>query len=557
LSSRDGEDAADAAIPRNAEAEEVTTAMRYATCGMIVVLALGFVLPAPPVGAQTGTTVRVAIQADPTTLDPALTDDPTGTALLQDVYTPLFDVDARGVLLPLAAKSWTVSPDGRTFRFRLRDGLRFQGGQAVTATDVKYTLDRLASPKLNSPNADLLLTPILGYAEEQAGRATELSGVRVVSPTELEVAVDPSQGDILVRLAHVATGIVSRESVEAGGQNWGTTRANGTGPYTVVQWSLRNQIVLGANPTYFEGAPKIQRVLLEIVPDPTVDVEKYEAGELDIVEVPGTDYTRLKRDPTLSREVVEFDRAATVFLALNPFAYPPFKDIRVRKAVAYAINRPELVRAVFVGLFTPATGILPPQIPGYRPIPAIPYDPARARALLAEAGYAQGKGLPPLILGPNPRGFGPSEAAQVLAAMIHQNLGIDARVQVLDIAKWRSDMRTRTAFSAVTGWTADIADPNDYLYALLASKAPFEYFTGYSNPAYDKMVDAANHERTRVGMLRRMGDVERYLILDDVGVLPVYYVREAILRKPYVHNLSLTPYGLGFIEHLHTAEIVK
>ena len=192
--------------------------VRYATGLVIALFVLATVTPVRPAGAQAGSTLRIAVQADPTTLDPALTDDPTGTALLQDVYSSLVDVSASGQIVPLAAKSWSVSADGRTLRFVLRDGLRFQSGQAVTATDVKYTFDRLASPKLNSPNADLLLTPIVGYADEQAGKAAGLSGVRVVSPTELEIAVDPSQGDILARLAHVATGIVSRSSVEGAGR---------------------------------------------------------------------------------------------------------------------------------------------------------------------------------------------------------------------------------------------------------------------------------------------------------------------------------------------------
>src|SRR6516225_118471 len=117
------------------------------TVGILTSLAVTALLGTGPSVAQNDPTLRVAIQADPATLDPALTDDPTGTALLQDVYTPLLDVDSRGVVKPLAAKEWSVSPDGRTFRFRLRDGLRFQGGQAVTATDVKYSLDRLASAK--------------------------------------------------------------------------------------------------------------------------------------------------------------------------------------------------------------------------------------------------------------------------------------------------------------------------------------------------------------------------------------------------------------------------
>ncbi len=528
-----------------------------ALCAAFVAF-LGAALIAPHAGAQPETTLRISIQADPTTLDPALTDDPTGTALLQDVYTPLLEVTALGQVRPFTAKSWTVSPDGHTYRFLLRDGLKFQNGQAVTAGDVKYSLDRLASPKLNSPNAELLLTPIEGYADEQAGKAAGLRGVRVVSPTELEIKVDrPSEGDLLVRLAHVASSIVSRESVEQGGQEWGTTHANGTGAFRVVQWSLRNQIVLAANPTYFGGAPKIQRVVLQIVPDPNVDVEKYEAGELDIVQVPGSEYTRLKRDPKLSKEIVEYNRASTTFLALNTFAYPPFKDARVRRAIALAVNRPEIIKAVFLGLYQPANEILPPGLPGYHPLPAIAYDPSKARSLLAEAGYPGGKGLPPLLLGPNPRGFGPREAAEVVAAMIQQNLGIDTHVQILDIAKWRSDMRRRTAFAAVTGWTADIADPNDYLFALFASKAPFNYFSGYVNPTYDKMVEAANHERTRDAVLRKMGEVERFLIVDDVGVLPLYHVREVILKKPYVRDLTLTPYGLGFLEHLSTASIVK
>jgi oligopeptide transport system substrate-binding protein len=528
--------------------------MRWVVIALMTAVTLA---PTAPVGAQAGSTLRLAVQADPTTLDPAMTDDPTGTALLQNIYSPLVDVDNKGQILALAAKSWTVSPDGRTFRFVLRDGLRFQTGQPVTAADVKYTLDRLADPKLNSPNADLLLTPILGYADEQAGKTQGLSGVKVAGSNAVEITIDPSEGDILARLAHVATGIVSRDSVAQGGADWGTTHSNGTGAYRVTTWSLRNQIVLEANPAYFEGAPKIQRLVFQIVPDPTVDVEKYEADELDIVQVPGTDYTRLKSDPKLSRELIEYDRAATVFLALNPQAYPPFRDVRVRRAVVSALNRPALVRAVFAGLFTPASGLLPPQIPGYRPIQPAAYDPARARALLAEAGFPGGQNLPALVLGPNPRGFGPVQAAQVIAAMLHQNLNLDAQVRVLDIAGWRREMHTRTAFSAVTGWTADFADPNDYLYALLGSKAPFDYFTGYANPAYDKMIAAANQEPTRAGMLRRMGDAERYLIVDDVGVVPIYYVREALLRKSYVHGLTITPYGLGFIEHLHTASIVR
>jgi len=533
------------------------TVKRSIGLSALAVLAAVLFTWAGPAEAQTDT-LRVAIQADPTTLDPALTDDPTGTAILQDIYTPLVEVDDRGQVKPLAAKSWTVSPDRHTFRFVLRDNLQFQGGQKVTATDVKYSLDRLASPKVNSPNAKLLVAGVEGFDDVQAGKATGLRGVRVVSPSEIEIKIDKTEGDFLVHLAHPATAIVSKDSVEQGGENWGTTHANGTGAYKLAEWSLRRRIVLTANPTYFDGAPRVARIVFELVPDATVGVQKYEAGELDVVQVPGPEYARLKADTKYATELVEYNRAATVFMALNQTAYPPFKDIRVRRAVAMSVNRPQMSRTVFQGLYEPASGILPPNFPGWTgPLPAVAFDPARAKQLLADAGFPGGKGLPPLTLGPNPRGFGPKLAAEVVGNQISENLGIQTQVQVLDIAKWRSDLRKKDVFSAVTGWTADLADPNDYLYALFESKGPFIHFSGYGNPSYDQMLAAANSEATRDGALRKLRDVERFLVIEDVGVVPIYHVREVILRKPYVKDLQFTPYGLGFIERLRTAAIAR
>jgi oligopeptide transport system substrate-binding protein len=528
--------------------------------GLVAASALlaGLIAVAGPALAQSEPTLRVAIQADPTTLDPAMTDDPTGTAIVQNIYTPLVEVDERGQVKPLAAKSWTVSADRRVFRFVLADKLQFHGGQKATATDVKYSLDRLASPKTNSPNAKLLLTSVEGFEDLQAGKATELRGVRVVSPTEVEIRVDRPEGDFLVRLAHPAAAIVSKDAIEQGGESWATTHPNGTGAYKLVEWALRRRIVLAANPAYFGGSPRVAKIVLEIVPDPTIGVQKYEAGELDLVQVPGPEYTRLKADPKYAPELVEYNRAVTVFFALNQTAYPPFKDIRVRRAVAMAVNRPQLARAAFQGLYEPASGILPPGFPGFAgPLPAVPFDPAKAKQLLAEAGFPDGKGLPPLVLGPNPRGFGPKLAAEVVANMLGEHLGIQAQVQVLDIAKWRADLRKKDVFAAVTGWTADVADPNDYLYALFESKAPFAYFSGYVNPAYDQMLAAANREGSRDAALRKLREVERFLVVEDLGVVPIYHVREVILRKPYVRDLQFTPYGLGFLEHFRSVALVR
>ena len=157
---------------------------RWTVLAILVAGLAGFLaVTARPGHSQGESMLRIAIQADPTTLDPALTNDPTGTAILQNVYTPLVDVDARGQVHPLAAKSWTVSPDGKIYRFVLRDDLVFHSGRKATAADVKYSLDRLADAKVNAPNASLLLSPIEGYEDAKAGKATELRGVKAVSPS--------------------------------------------------------------------------------------------------------------------------------------------------------------------------------------------------------------------------------------------------------------------------------------------------------------------------------------------------------------------------------------
>ena len=393
----------------------------------------------------------------------------------------------------------------------------------------EYSLDRLADAKVNAPNASLLLSPIEGYEDAKGGKATELRGVKALSPNEVEIRVDrPAEGDLLVRLAHVSTGIVARESVEKGGANWSTTQANGTGPFRLAEWSLRQRIALAAHPGYFGGAPKIGKVVFEIVPEPAVGVQKYEAGELDIVQVPASDYGRLKADAKLGQELAEINRSATVFLMLNQKAYAPFKDIRVRQAVAHAINRPQMARTALQGLYEAASGVLPPGFPGNTgALLVIPFDPARAKTLLTEAGFPGGKGLPPLVLGPNPRGFGPRLAAEVVAAMLQENLGMQVQVQVLDIAKWRQDLRKADVFAGVTGWTADIADPNYYLFALFDTKAPFAYFSGYASPAYEEKLATANREPNRAELLKKLRDVEQFLVVTDVGVVPLYHIREA------------------------------
>ena len=303
-------------------------------------LAVALVLAptAPPTGAQSPVAFRAALVGEPPHIDPQRMADFGSATVSAQVYSTLVRVDDKLQIVPLAAQSWSVSKDGLTWTFKLRDNLVFHNGRKADASDVKYSLTRLASPESRSPSSRLLLADVAGFDEVNKGTpGAELTGVRVVDPLTVEIRLtSPPKGDLLPRLSHISTAIIAREAVEKGGANWAETNPIGTGPWKLREWVHRSKVVYDPFPQYFEGKPKPDRLEMPIVPEAATQLAMYQNGELDVVLVPLGDYPRLKRDPRWSKEMREWDRAQTQILALNPRVYAPFKELKVRQAFAQA-----------------------------------------------------------------------------------------------------------------------------------------------------------------------------------------------------------------------------
>jgi oligopeptide transport system substrate-binding protein len=295
---------------------------------------------------------------------------------------------------------------------------------------------------------------------------------------------------------------------------------------------------------------------MPIVPEAATQLAMYQNGELDVVQVPLGDYPRLKRDPRWSKEMREWDRAQTQVLALNPRVYAPFKELKVRQAFAHAIDRPKVISQVFHGLYTPAGGLLPPGFPGYdKELKGVEYNPARARELIAEAGFPGGRGLPPLTMSVNPVTADYRMMAEPIAAMLKDALGVPIEVQIQEFASFTAAMNKRDVLPMfMTGWSGAMLDPNYFLELWLHSKSALNR-VNYANPAFDALLDQANASSDRARRAALFAQADQ-LVVKDVPLIPIMYTRFVYLLSPRVKGLDLMPLNLG-LGSFRTVEVSR
>jgi oligopeptide transport system substrate-binding protein len=475
--------------------------------------------------------LRIPLLVEPTTMDPARVEDGPTIEVLMHIYDGLVRWNEKNQIEPAIAESWKVSPDGRTYTFYLRKNVRFHTGRAVTAHDFVFSINRALSPSTASTVAGTYLNDIEGALDVLSGKAKSASGVKALDDYTLQIRIVKPRAYFLAKLTYPTAYVVDRQNVSSGPQ-W-TEKPVGTGPFKLARWEHNSIVVLEANPDYFDGPPRLARIERPIVLRPSTRHAKYESGEVDAVDVTMGDYDRDVRDPVLKSQMRIYDRPAVFYFALNQRAYPPFRDRRVRQAFAMAIDKPALIRLALKGINRPANGILPPGIPGHDPnFKGLPYDPARARLLLAQAGYPGGRGLPPLTLTFREQMVDLRRLAEAAAEMYRRNLGVDVKLREMEWGVFLQERNRGTLPFFLLRWMADYLDPQNFLSLMLHSKAP-ENTIGYSNPEFDRLCDQADalmDQKRRLELYRR---AER-IVVEDAPWIPLFYQRDVELWKPYV-----------------------
>ncbi len=493
----------------------------------------------PPAAVEGGVLKLYGI--DPITLDPAVSGEMTSHEYIAQLFGGLVRLDDNLEPAPDIAQKWDISEDGRTYTFELRRDVRFHDGRGVKAGDFKYSWERACDPATGSRVASTYLGDIVGVGDVVAGKAKEISGVKVVDDYKLQVTIDSPKSYFLSKLTYPTAFVVDRANVGSG-EWW--RQPNGTGPFRLKEWEEGNLLVLERNELYYGEPARIDQVVFQLWGG--VPMVMYETDEIDVTDV-YIDYIDRVTDEAgpFYRDLRVVPELSFSYIGFNPTG-PPFDDVNIRRAFTQAIDKDKLVSLVFRNTVQRADGILPPGMPGFNAdLAGLDYDVSAARELIAGSKYGGVSGLPPLTV--TTAGWG-GMISQELEAVIQEwrnNLGVEVTVRQLEPERFLYYLKEEKDEMFYMGWVADYPHPQDFLDILFHTGTE-NNFSEYSNPEIDALLERAGVETDYEQSLALYQQAEQMLV-DDAACLPLWFGQNYILVKPYVENYELNPMGFAML----------
>jgi peptide/nickel transport system substrate-binding protein/oligopeptide transport system substrate-binding protein len=463
---------------------------------------------------------------DPRSLDPALsTDVPTGRAVgyLFDGLTR-FTPDAK--VEPALAARWDVTPDGLTYTFHLRSGVKFHDGSPFTARNVVSSWQRALDPKTKSGAAQFLF-PIKGARAFNADSAKTISGLTVRDDSTLIVTLAEPLAIFTKMLAMPVAAMLPITVPENFGEH-----PIGTGPWALVEWKHDDYLLFARNASYFDGAPKTDSLRARIIAEPSTAVAEYESGNVDVLEIPASEASDWVDDESKKPMLMSTPALELVYIGINT-TRGPLVDRRVRQAINYAIDVNRIIERLIGGRGTRAAGVVPPALGGFDKSRApYPYDPAKAKQLLAEAGHPNGidielwTSVTPIYL----------RIAETIQAYLNA-VGIRTKIVQRESAASRGAARKGQTDMILKDWYADYPDAEDFLYPLLhsANRGAGGNVSFYANPVFDSIVTASRHEldEAKRNALYRSADS---IAFKDAPMAFLYFYDELYAVQPWIRH---------------------
>ena len=454
--------------------------------GASLLLGLGSIaLGLSPVAFAASDAVTICQTLEPPVLDPTAN---AAQAIKEVTYGNIFEgllaINAKGELYPKLATSWDVSPDNKTFTFHLRSGVKFSDGTDFSSADVKFTFERAVAP--NSKNAQKwIFTPI--------------SSIETPDPLTAKITLKDPTSKFLFGLAMGDAVIVDAKSAATN-----VTAPIGTGPYKLDKWSRGDRMSLVATGSWWGGKPAITTAIFRFIADPQAQIAAIEAGDCDALPTLGAPEAVDQLKATKGLTVTIGKTEGKTIVAMNN-GKKPLNDVRVRRALAMAIDRDQVNLASVDGMGTPIGSHYSPNDPGYIDLTGeYPYDPAKAKALLAEAGYPNGFSLTMQVPPPSYARRG----SEVVAAMLAQ-IGVTVAIENVEFPQWLDRVFKNKEYDLTI---ISHTEPRDLdIYAR-------PYYFNYNNPKYIdimKQIDATVDDTARNKLY---GDAQKMLADDSVNV---------------------------------------
>ncbi len=479
---------------------------------------------------------------DPETVDPALNSAIDGGEMILHAFEGLLKLDENGDPEAGQAEKWEVSDDGLTYTFHLRDGLKWSDGSDLTAEDFVYSWQRVCDPNVAAPYASTVLGMVEGFDEAAAGDIEKLGVEAKDDKTFVVHLANPCP--YFESIAAFATlNPVQKATIEANGDAWATEADTyiSNGPFYVAEWVPGSYVLMKKNTNYWDAdSIKLDGIKFNLIEDANAAYSAYQTGECQMIkDVPTEEIPSLKDNDEFHVEPI----IGTYYLSLN-LQKEPFNNKQVRQALSLAIDRDYVANTLMQGTYSPAGNLVGPGWKdtdgsdfsenangGKEYISTTDYDAnlQKAKDLLKEAGYADGKGIPKITYSTNDSGY-----HKVVAEYLQKawgELGIDVDVEIVEWASFTPMRRNGDYMSSRNGWVGDYSDPSNILELFTTDNGNND--GKYSNPEFDAVIEKSRTTTDAAERSAALHEAED-MLMDDAACIPVAYYNDFYLMSDKV-----------------------
>jgi peptide/nickel transport system substrate-binding protein len=536
--------------------------MRQRTRLAVLPWLIGLLIVLPASAGAAGKDLVIGFSGDATSLNPVVATDGQSYIAEWPIFDSLVELDDKLNVKPSLAESWEVSKDSLTYTFKLKKGVRWHDGKPFTARDVAFTFHSVLDPKVITPHR-AYFDALAGFPEltnkDNPKRPDELlvKPIEVLDDHTVRFRLRYPSGSFLAVLVNPRAGIVPEHVLK--GQDLNTAEFNrkpiGTGPFKFVEWRRGERIVLEANEQYHGGRPGLNRLIFRVIPDAVVLIQELRAGGVDFVDRPPLqEVARLKQTPGL--QVLVTDNTSYTYFGYRQ-DLAPFDDLRVRRAFYHAVDAGTIVKEVLQGYAVVATGQFPPSSWAFDPsVKPYAYDPNRAKALLAEAGWKPGADG---ILAKDGKRMSFSirhdqadQAVKDSAVIIQEYLkriGVEARLEALDWPTFVKKLFASEFEGIVVGWT-NHHDPDPFAYTIWhSSQWKGRNFAHYKNPKADELLEGARRTANQAERKKLYGEFSRVL-MEDAPYVFLYFPQQVYVTRQGYEGFVPIPTFAGIYQSL-------
>ncbi len=477
--------------------------------------------------------VYYRINANPTTLDPSLIVDVTGGSIAAKLFNGLVKIGDDLSIQPDLAENWTVSPDGLTYKFQIKKGVLFSNNKEVKADDIKYSFNKIMNPKNRSPHT-WVLEKIYGAYDFMNGKTDDIKGLRVIDDYSIEIRLEEPFSPFLSLLTMPAAYIVPKEEVEKWGRDF-SSHPIGTGPFVLRKWVQNQEIQLVRREDYFGEPANVKGIIYRIIPEDLTAVTEFEIGNIDVLTIPASEYSRYKDNPDRNPLISSIKGLNTYYLGLN-CSKEPFNNPALRKAIHYAIDRKKILDTIYEKRGRLASGPVPDIMRKWDLKDIYEYDPEKSVRLIKAQGM-EGLSIDFFVTAEQEV----IDIAEVIQAYI-KDIGIQVNLKRLEWSAYKESIDRGEPDMFYLSWWADYPDPENFLSPLFHSKnfGPAGNRVRYKNTTVDSLIESGqytNDENKRNMFYRQAEEI----IVSDAPWVFLWHRTDFTIRQPWIKSYKIYP----------------